>query len=357
MTWHDQLLATTKDNVDRWLDGAATWITSMISRLSKRPVVMLMEGPNGELLLSPDVQPTDAAVAAEQSDNTPRPGFDPGTTLKDRDVEVVLRSEQFLYRCIDVPAGAADFLGGIIRSQLERLMPWNYAEMAYGWSTPTPSADGRLNVTVAGTSHERITPLLRAVADAGVRSTRLFVLPPEPGANPIPLLAETGSSTVTKERIRRALSWTFIASVVSCLLMAVLWIAVGLPLRDEQTYLLQEIKQLRAANGHWGPLDARSESAALTRRNLAPYAVLVLEELAKLLPDRTYIKELRIEGDKLYISGYSDDAVSLIGLLEKSRHFSKVTFFAPTTKLANGLTGESFHIEAFIRTPWLARTP
>ena len=357
MTWHHQLLATTKHNIERWLDGAATWVTLMISRLSKRPVVMLMEGPNGELLLSPDVQPADTAVATEQSDDTRSPGFDPATTLKDRDVEVVLRSEQFLYRCVDVPAGAADFLAGIIRSQLERLMPWNYSEMAYGWSTPTPAADGRLNVTVAGTSHERITPLLRAVAEAGVRSTRLFVLPPEPGANPIPLLTETGSSTVTKERVRRALSWTFIASVVSCLLMAGLWVAIGLPLRDEQAHLLQEIKQHRVANGHLGPLDARSESAAMARRDQTPYAVLVLEELAKLLPDQTYIKELRIEGDKLHISGHSDDSVSLIGLLEKSRHFSKATFFAPTTKLANGLTGESFHIEAIIRTPWLARTP
>jgi len=357
MTRQYQLLITAKHKFDRWLEGAASWAALMISRLSKRPVVMLVEGPNGELLPSLNEQPSEAAVGAERSDKLPKTPFDPATTLKDRDVELVLRSERFLYRCIDVPAGAADFLAGIIRSQLERLMPWNHAEMAYGWSAPTPAAEGRLNVTVAGTSHDRIDPLLRAVADAGARSTRLFVLPPEPGARPIPLLADTGASSVIKERVRRALLWTFAASAASCLLMAGLWVAVGLPLRDEQAHLLQEIKQHRAATGGLGRLDARSETAAFARRDGAPYAVLVLEELAKLLPDQTYIKDLRIDGDTLHISGQSDDAVSLIGFLEKSNHFSKATFFAPTTKLPGGPMGETFHIEAVIRTPWLARAP
>ena len=84
-------------------------------------------------------------------------------------------------------------------------------------------------------------------------------------------------------------------------------------------------------------------------------AVIVLEQLSNILPDHTYVTELRIEGDKLRLVGMPRDAPSLIGLIEQTRQFTRATFFAPTTRSPNE-SGERFHIEARIEPSFQPRS-
>ena len=69
--------------------------------------------------------------------------------------------------------------------------------------------------------------------------------------------------------------------------------------------------------------------------------------LSQVLPDHTYVTEMRVEGDKLRLVGVTRDAPSLIGLIERSGRFTRATFFAPTTRSPTD-PGERFHIEAQI---------
>jgi general secretion pathway protein L len=75
--------------------------------------------------------------------------------------------------------------------------------------------------------------------------------------------------------------------------------------------------------------------------------VIVIEALSQILPDHTYLTELRVIGDRVQIVGVSRDAPSLIRLIEQSSHFTRATFFAPTTR-SPGEPGEHFNIEARI---------
>jgi general secretion pathway protein L len=89
-----------------------------------------------------------------------------------------------------------------------------------------------------------------------------------------------------------------------------------------------------------------TKGALMRRKHEGPSSLLVLEALSKALPDHTYVTELRVEDNKLRLTGVTRDAPSLIGLIEQSG-FTRASFFAPTTR-SPGEPGERFHIEAII---------
>ena len=76
--------------------------------------------------------------------------------------------------------------------------------------------------------------------------------------------------------------------------------------------------------------------------------MLALDALSRVLPDNTYVTELRMDKDKLQIAGTSQDAAALVRLIEQSAHFKHATFSAPTTRSVDG-TGERFRFEADIK--------
>jgi general secretion pathway protein L len=125
-------------------------------------------------------------------------------------------------------------------------------------------------------------------------------------------------------------------------------VAIGGSLESRQSELAREINQRRVLLRAGQNGLARDASGLLDRRkHETPATVIVLEALSEILPDDTYVTELRVEGTKVQIIGVTHDAPALIRLIEQSPHFTHATFFAPTTRAPTD-PGDRFHIEARI---------
>jgi general secretion pathway protein L len=120
-------------------------------------------------------------------------------------------------------------------------------------------------------------------------------------------------------------------------------------LATQESALARQISARRAAIRAGGDGGDRSPTAVLERRkHETPASVIVLEALSQVLPDHTYVTELHLAGTKLQIVGITRDAPSLISLIEQSGHFTRATFYAPTTRSPSD-PGERFHIETRIQ--------
>lgn len=265
-------------------------------------------------------------------------------------VEMVLRSNRFLFRPLDLPRRANEFLDGIVRSQIDRLTPWTSAEAVFGWTTPADAPNDRIGLTIAATARALVAPYVQAIADLGVASVAVMTAPPEaaPDAVPVRVFEQRARGVLELDRIRQALTALLLLSGLAAAGTTAYSIYALDSLDTEQQDLNQKIAARRAAL-RTGPQAAASAQRMLERRkHTTPSNVIVMEALSQILPDHTYVTELRIEGDKLQVVGVTRDAAALIGLIEQSPHFEHAAFYAPTTRTP-GDPGERFHVEAHIK--------
>ena len=269
--------------------------------------------------------------------------------LRGSRLELVLKPDHFLFRPLELPKRATEFLHGIVCAQIDRLTPWSASDAAFGWTQPNEIGKDRIVVTVAATTRTLITSYLQALVPIGARSLTVSTTPQPavPGTH-VSVFEHSFRAETGLQRARGLLAAAFVIMVIAAgVSIAGSQLALD-TLEAQQQELSQRIAQHRASflNTAAGP---SSQQQALERyRRATPATVLALEALAQALPDHTYVTELHIEADKLQIVGVTRDAPGLIELIEQSSHFAHATFFAPTTRSA-AAAGEQFHIEARIK--------
>lgn len=340
------------DGFSSWIDLVADTVVAAMARLRKIRSVQLVEAADGSYSLR----------SADAPSGQPRFRPDAGAfrlpeglaaEMRGRSVELVLQPAHFLFRPLELPMRAADFLDGIVRAQIDRLTPWSPAEAVFGWAPPSRSADERIGLMVAATPRTRIEPHLQALKVAGAKTiiVSTWLEGADAASTPIRVHEHAASGVLGVARMRSTLLAVLVAvSAMTALAMATAGI-LGASFEAQLDELNDRIAEQRRilTRGNEG-----GETAALRaleqRKRDGTAAVLVLEALSQALPDHTYVTEMQIEGDKLQVTGISRDAPALIRLLEQSPRFAQATFAAPTTRAPQD-AGERFHIAAQIRLP------
>jgi general secretion pathway protein L len=271
--------------------------------------------------------------------------------LKGSRVELAMRPDRFFFRAIELPRRATEFLDGVVRAQIDRITPWAAGEAVFGWSAPAELSNDRISVTIAATARPQIMPLIQAIGHLGVKSISVSTTMPDEQADKtaIKVFEQSAAGTLEVRQVRRALAAVLLALAVLSGLAISAGVVIGNDLQNRQTDVSRRIAERRGILRAGNDVVANSALANLARRkNQTPASVIVIEALSGILPDNTYVTELRIEGDKVQVVGISGDAPSLIRLIEQSPHFDHATFFAPTTRSPSD-PGDRFHIEARIK--------
>jgi general secretion pathway protein L len=339
------------ESFSRWIGAVAATVHALLNRWSPQRVVRLTEGEQGTFalqavgdakeLILPDQQIViaDGAVTGSLS-------ADWLTWLRGSRAEVVLNPGRFMFRSLELPKRASEFLDGIVRAQIDRLTPWSANEAAYTWTPPVEAANDRIQLTVAATARSQVTPYVRALATLGAASVVVSTVPQDAGVGALKVFEQRNGGSIEVTRIRQILMIVFLGAAALALVSSGVSSILTDSLDSEQQDLSHKITARRAAMRR--NADGGAQRMLERRKQTTPASVMVLEALSKVLPDHTYVLELRIENGKVQVTGITKDAPSLIRLIEQSPHFEHAAFFAPTTQ-SPGEPGERFHIEARVK--------
>jgi general secretion pathway protein L len=338
-----------------WIDAVAGSVKGVFERFEATRRIELAEEDDGAftIRLAPDVPagpgtaPPDRVRIVDGTVNGLTPEW--VTAFRDSRVELALRPSRFLFRPLDLPKRANEFLDGIIRAQIDRLTPWSANDAVYHWTRPAEAAGERITMTIVATARSVVVPLAQAFADLGAAVVEVSTRTPDADSVPVRVYQQQTRAAAGLGRIRMVLLAVFVSTGFAALASIGGSGFLAPHYDDELAQIQRRIAERRAVIRAGQNGSGNSAVELLERRKqTTPSSVVVIEALSALLPDHTYATELQIDGDKLQITGITHDAPSLISLLEQSPHFTHATFFAPTTRAPND-PGERFHIEVKIK--------
>ena len=147
------LLKTIGATLNAWTGSVAGAVIAGLDRVVSPRVVRLVEDDDGGF----------AVEATGKADSMPsRIAFADGALsapnlaplFRGSRVEIVLQPKRFLFRPLELPARAADFLEGIVRAQIDRLTPWSASEAVFGCSAPARKRAESITTMIAATTRK-----------------------------------------------------------------------------------------------------------------------------------------------------------------------------------------------------------
>jgi general secretion pathway protein L len=273
-----------------------------------------------------------------------------GVSLRGVGIVVELPAERVLRRVVDLPLAAAENLREVLSFEMDRHTPFRAQEVAFDFRVlGADSAAKRMAVDLAVAPLALVQQAAAVLASFGLAADRIAIAGQAGDPTTLNLLLPTAHAEAGSfgRKLSLALGATAVALAIA---------AACLPLYQEKQLLAAyeaQLAETRAASAEADKLK-RQVAAALERarflvdrRLSTPTAVALLKELTDRLPDDTWLVDLRLEGNRLSLAGFSPSAASLIALLDASPMISETRFESPV--IADPRVGrERFSLAAVI---------
>jgi len=238
---------------------------------------------------------------------------------------------------LKLPATAANDLDAIMAFEIERQTPFQADHVHTGYHIEKTDHGVALMVKMAVVPIKLVAPMLRQLSGLGLDvNTLQLALDPGTQRNAggvieIPLAPVDISATVARSGRSGLNSWLLV--LLATLLLSLLY----QPARQYEAAtedLAQATEIVRKQALVAKKLQLRNSVTSQRVRFLGSrlnhrLRLNVMEALARLLPDNTWLTDLEVQDDRIVLRGVTSAAADLIALLSASGVFSDVRFSAP----------------------------
>jgi general secretion pathway protein L len=265
--------------------------------------------------------------------------------LGGRDIPVWLRPPAIvLEKRLAFPLAAERELGRVLAYEMDRETPFTAEEVWWNWQVDgRDKAQGQLSLTLFLLPKANGQAIVTALAESGLRPTVIDAATAGGGRHQIQLDNSPVHRIVLSGKTRTL--------AIACASLAVIalvapFIRQSLALGHVESRIAElkpqvdEVQQLRRR------IESSGEGANALAMEQAGSAdpLKVLAEATQALPDDTHLTDLALHKHKLSLSGQSEEAAKLIGLISADPLFKNPTFTSAVTR-AQGSKLDAFSID------------
>jgi general secretion pathway protein L len=267
-----------------------------------------------------------------------------------KSAELRLDPERLATTVFKIPAAGVQFGHQIVESRLDRLTPWRPDAVVHGFALSSkPGPDGQLDVDFMATSRDIVAACVDHLAQFGLTASALGSAE-QPVTQRLRIDLYGGRNDSARKVRRRRIGVVTIAAIALSLLAcgAAVYSSRQASQRiiELDATLAKARNRLVTASGSTAERDR--DFAFIGTKQLNEARFYLIDRLAAILPDNTYLGELDIEPGSIRMAGSSTDVSSLVNLLETDASFSEVKFAAPVTRQEDGR--DRFEITALLGT-------
>ena len=244
-----------------------------------------------------------------------------------------------LQKTLTLPLAVEGQIGRVLAYEMDRQTPFRADQVTFYYDVlARRRGEGNLMVRLTAAPREAVTALVERLAEWGVVPD-IVSAADVPGASGANLLPAT-LATPARRAARLNAGLAGLAALLLIALVSVPAVRYERTLADLEAQLAAARLGAAAALALRREVDRRTAGAATLAhaKARAPFAVRVLDEMTRLLPDDTWLAQYNLVGGEVEIQGISSSAAALVGVIEASPLFGAVRFRTPVTH--DSLTGQ-----------------
>ena len=264
---------------------------------------------------------------------------------RDQRVVLELPGSMLLEQEASLPLAAESELSLVLTHEMDRLTPFSPGDVFWSWTVAGRDvANGRLLVRLSLVLKAAVAPLLQGLARAGV-TPAMLELSGSDGAVRRVGLVPPGSAASRHPLAVRVAAWACVGLAIMAVIVPVVQQQWALATVNAQISALQP--RVSLVEGLRRRLAASSTGAETfaAESERSGSALRALAAVTRALPDDSYLTEFTLRDRKLTLTGRSDGAVRLIGLLSSQPGLANPAFAAPVFR-SIGDHGDQFTISA-----------
>ena len=266
--------------------------------------------------------------------------FEEDPSLNEAEVVLRLSPHHVLRRVFALPAAAAENLDQVVAFEMDRLTPFK-ADQVYYQARPVQKNAGSDQIDV------ELVLVLRDTLDEILDRLSAWGLMPEvvdikPDDDEDVDQSEVRYNLLPQNMRPRRSHWVkalniFLGGMLALLVLLI----VSMPIWFDRQWMLELQEQVETAErtakevqSLKKDVDRRMHESVFVfeKKQQAPILIDVLDELSRIIPDKTWLTSLQYKDRRIQIQGQSPSASALIEIIEASPGFQQTRFVSPVTR-------------------------